>query len=111
MEKTYLQEVGERVRVCRNRRFISKVELSKLTGVSVNTITKMEKGKEAIGFDEAVKICESLQCSTEYIFTGNCGILELVKMNLKILNMPSLYSENLQKVASAFWATCPRYYK
>ncbi len=110
MEKTYLQEVGERLHKCRDRNFISRNELANKTGVSVHSIIKMEKGKEAICIDEAVKICKYLGCSVEFMLTGNCGFLEVVRMHQKLMNFPEIYSENLQKVATAFWATVPKHY-
>lgn len=111
MEKTYLQEVGERLLECRNRSFFSRQELAKKSGVSVHTIITMEKGEQAIGIDAAVKICNTLGYSIEYILTGNCGFLEFIRMNQKLLELPNVHPQNLQKIASAFWQTCPRYYR
>lgn len=110
-ENNYLKEVGKRLMKCRNRNFISRQELAKRANISVHSIIKMEKGEEAIGIEDAVKICEYLGYSVEFILTGKCGFREFVRMNQKILQFPDIYSDNLQKVATAFWANCPRYYK
>ena len=83
----YLKEVGDRVLKCRNKKFLSRNELSKMADVPISNIIKMEKGKEAIGFDDVVKICKSLGYSLEYILKGECGVSEIIKMNLKMLDI------------------------
>ncbi len=110
-ENNYLKEVGKRLKECRNRSFISRRELAKCSKVSVHSIVKMENGEEALGIDDAVKICNYLGYSVEFMLTGECGFREFVRMNQKILQFPDIYSNNLQKVAIAFWANCPRYIK
>ena len=111
MEKTYLQLVGERLQECRTRNFFSRRELAERAGVSIYSVKKMERGEEAVGIDEATKICEVLGCSTEYMLTGNCGLTEFTKMNQKIMNMPNINFDNLQKIVKSFWEGCPRIYR
>ncbi len=111
MEKTYLQQVGERLQKCRNHNFLSRKALSKQSGVSISTIVKMEHGNEAVGIEDAIKICKGLGYSTEYILTGNCGLSEFVKMNQQLLSSPDINYANLEKIATAFWETCPKYFK
>ena len=109
MEKTYLQEVGERLFECRSHNFISRKELAKRAGASVYDMAKMERGEEAIDIERATRICRVLGYSLDYILTGSCGLCEIVKMNQAILNSPDIYSKNLQKITEAFWASCPKY--
>ena len=111
MEKTYLQQVGERLTECRIRNFFSRRELAERAGVSISSVKMMERGEEAIGIEDALKICKQLDYSVEYILTGNCGMRELVRMNQKILNLPDMGSENLQKIAQAFWNNSPRLFR
>ncbi|MBQ7288900.1 MAG: helix-turn-helix transcriptional regulator [Clostridia bacterium] len=111
MEKTYLQQVGERLQQCRTRNFFSRKELAERAGVPISSIKKMERGQEAVGIDDAIKICKELDSSAEYILTGACGLTELIRLNQKILNLPDIRSENLQKIAQAFWSTCPRLFR
>lgn len=108
-EKTYLEQVGERLKRCRNRNYLSRVELAERANVHIAEINKAERGKEAIGIEDAVKLCRELDCSVEYMLTGNCGIIELAKLNQKLLNLPDINTEHLQKVAQAFWFTCSKH--
>lgn len=111
MEKTYLQQVGERLAECRTRNFFSRKELAERAGVPISSVKMMERGEQAIGIEDALKICKQLDYSVEYILTGNCGMQELIRMNQKILNLPNISSDNLQKIAQAFWNNCPRLFR
>ncbi len=111
MEKTYLEQVGERLFQCRTRDFLSRRELAERAGVPVSSVKMMERGEKAIGIDEALKICNQLDCSIEYILTGNFGLREMIRLNHKIFNMPEMSTENLQKVAHAFWSNCPKVFR
>ncbi len=106
MEKTYLEQVGERLFQCRTRDFLSRRELAERAGVSIYSVKMIERGEKAVGIDEAMKICEVLGYSTDYILTGKCGLHEMVYMNQKVLDLPDVSSENLQKIAQAFWNSC-----
>ena len=111
MEKTYLQQIGERLIECRTHNFFSRKELSERSEVPVSVIKTMERGEEDVSIEAILKICKQLDCSIEYMLTGNCGVKELIKLNQKILNLPELRSENLQKIAQAFWNNCPKLFK
>ncbi len=111
MEKTYLQQVGERLIQCRTRNCFSRKELAERAGVSIDSVKIMERGEEAVGIEDALKICKELDYSVEYILTGNCGLQEMVRLNQKILNLPDIRLENMQTIAQAFWSTCPRAYR
>ncbi len=111
MEKTYLQQVGDRLFECRNHNLFSRKELAERADVPLSSIKMMERGEKAIGIDEAIKICNVLGCSTEYLLTGNYGTTEFSKLYHKIMNLPDMNSDNLQKIASAFWNCCPRLYR
>jgi len=107
MEKTYLQQVGERLYKCRTLNYYSREELAKRAGVHISSVVKMERGEEAVGIEDALKICNELNYSTEYILTGECGLKEFVGVSQRIFGLPDLQYENLEKVAKAFWSTCP----
>lgn len=110
MEKTYLKQVGERLLECRSRSFFSRKELAERAGVPISSVKMMERGEEAVGIDVAFKICNELDYSAEYILTGKCGLLELIRMNQKIFDLPDNL-ENLQKFAQALWRTCPKSFR
>ena len=103
MEKTYLEQVGERLFKCRTRDFYSRRELAERAGVSVYSVRMMERGEAAVGIDDALKICKVLGCSTDYILTGKYGLQEMLQMNQKLLDSPDVSVENLQKIAQAFF--------
>ena len=107
MGKTYLQQLGDRLYECRTRNLFSRRELAERAGVSVASVKTMERGEAAVGIEDAIKICNVLDCSTEFLFTGNYGLKELIQLNRKILGLPNIKSENLQKIARAFWNDCP----
>ena len=109
MEKTYLEQVGERLALCRRHNFISRADLSKRTKVKVTAIRDLENGIASINIEDAVKLSNELDCSIEYLLTGKCGLTEFIKLNQKILNLPDVHSGNLEKVAYAFWNTCPKF--
>ena len=108
MEKTYLQEVGERLAMCRNHSFISRKELARRAEVSLHTVACMERGDGAVGICDAVKICRVLGQSTDYILTGNCGLSEWMQMNRTLFDLPEVPPEQLEKVARAFWNAYPK---
>ena len=111
MESTYLKQVGERLAECRTLNFLSPKELAERAGVSLCSVKRMERGEEAVGIEDATKICNVLNASVEYILTGNCGIKELIRMNKKVLQLPESYSENLQKMIQSFWNYYPRTFR
>ena len=39
------------------------------------------------------------------------SVIMMEQLNQKIIDAPNLYSENLQKIAHAFWSTCPKSYR
>lgn len=111
MEKTYLQQVGERLYQTRTSNCLSRKELAQLAGVSVFTVRTMERGEKAVDIEEAQKICKELNCSIDYILTGNCGLAEMLKMNQKFLNLADCKTENLEKLAKFFWNTRPKAFR
>ncbi len=110
-EKTYLQQVGERLAECRIQSCFSRKELAERAGVLIDSVKTMERGEAAINIEDAIKICKVLDYSVEYILTGNCGLRGMVRLNQKVLNLPDISLENMQTVAQAFWNTCPKVYR
>ena len=108
MEKTFLESVGERILAGRVRRDFSRKNLAERAGVPISSVIQMEKGIEAVNIEDAVKICNALEYSVEYILTGNCGMAEYFRLQQRILNLPNLNHRNLQKIATAFWSTVPK---
>lgn len=66
MEKEYLKEVGERLYRVRTNNLFSRKELAKMADVPIESVKNMERGEEAVGIYDAIKICNVLNCSAEY---------------------------------------------
>ncbi len=107
MEKTFLEHVGDRVVAGRIRRGLSRKRLAERAGVHISSVLRMERGQEAVNIEDAVKICNELEFSVEYILTGNCGMTEFLQTLQIISNMPGMNYKNLHQVAFAFWETVP----
>lgn len=54
-----------------------------------------------------MKICRALNCSLEYMLTGEMGLAEFLRCNQVIADLPELDTANLRKIAQAFWDTLP----
>ena len=96
---------------CRNHNFFSRKELAERAGVPISSVKMMERGEKAVGIEDALKICNVLGYSAEYILTGKCGLTEFIRLNQKIFNLPDIRLENLQKIAQAFWETSPKIFR
>lgn len=63
-------EVKDRIRKFREKRGLSTTDLSKLTGISQSTISKIENGKRKIDVGALTAIAEALDISIERL-TGD----------------------------------------
>ena len=106
MEKTFLQQVGDRLHEGRIRRDFSRKTLAERAGVHISAVIRAERGED-IPLESMVKLCKELEFSIEYVLTGECGFLELSRMLQRISNMPNLSTTSLHRVATAFWQTTP----
>lgn len=74
-ENTYklLQLIGESVKTRRLQRNISQIELSKLSGISLNSITRFETGKGNITLYSLINILKVLDMTDalESVFSAN----------------------------------------
>lgn len=60
-----LEELGKRLRYARIRRNWPQTKLSKTTGVSVHTISKMEKGSPTVAIGAYMQVMCMFRISTE----------------------------------------------
>lgn len=60
--------VGSQVRVFRDRKGISQIELAERISVSKETIGKIERGAAAPSFRTLDKLCRELRISPRYLF-------------------------------------------
>lgn len=66
-----LQEMGARIAARRKQLNMTQAALAEAIGVSTQTISSAECGRKALRPENIVKICMALNCSTDYILTGN----------------------------------------
>lgn len=62
--------VGERLAQIRKRRGITQEELSKKSGVSQSTISKIESGEKPISPTDAKALAPVLKCTVKYLAIG-----------------------------------------
>lgn len=85
--KTFLEQIGERVYNKRKKQKLSQAELAEKIGVSVQMISNLECGKKAIRPDNIVKVCEALNISTDYLLTGYTADNEMSEILEKLSNL------------------------
>lgn len=59
--------IGQQIKTIRRKKKITRVELAKLTGVSVDTIGSIESGRREPSYPLILKIAEVLNCEYEQI--------------------------------------------
>jgi transcriptional regulator with XRE-family HTH domain len=65
-EENWEPTTGERVLFLRKRRGLSQQELSKRTGITQPTLSRIEAGKPLLA-ENARKLAIALDCSTDYL--------------------------------------------
>ncbi len=69
--KQLLKEIGERVNLRRKVLGYTQEQLAEKINVSVQMISNLELGKKAIRPENIIKICDTLEISTDYLLTGS----------------------------------------
>jgi transcriptional regulator with XRE-family HTH domain len=65
--------VGERIRMWRTERKISRIALGEAIGLTVQQIQKYEKGTHRIGASRLQQICSVLEIPVSFLFEGELG--------------------------------------
>ena len=65
--------VGERIRIWRTERKISRITLGEALGVTDQQIQKYEKGTNRIGASRLQQICSVLEIPVSFLFEGGLG--------------------------------------
>jgi transcriptional regulator with XRE-family HTH domain len=65
--------VGERIRMWRTERKISRIALGEALGLTLQQIQKYEKGTNRIGASRLQKICAVLEIPVSFLFEGTLG--------------------------------------
>ncbi len=69
--KQLLKEIGERVNLRRKVLGYTQEQLAEKINVSVQMISNLELGKKAIRPENIIKICDTLEISTDYLLTSS----------------------------------------
>ncbi len=69
--KQLLKEIGKRVNLRRKVLGYTQEQLAEKINVSVQMISNLELGKKAIRPENIIKICDTLEISTDYLLTGS----------------------------------------
>jgi transcriptional regulator with XRE-family HTH domain len=65
--------VGERIRMARTERKISRIALGEALGLTLQQIQKYEKGTNRIGASRLQRICAVLEIPVSFLFEGTLG--------------------------------------
>lgn len=71
MEKDLKLEIGERVRLTRTSRGLSRDELSELLGISTLFLGYIECGQRGMSLDTLQNLCKVLNVSADFILLGH----------------------------------------
>lgn len=63
--------IGERIAKCRQDAALTQQALADLTGLSLQFIACVERGKKGVGIDTVIRIAEALHVSIDYLVLGN----------------------------------------
>jgi transcriptional regulator with XRE-family HTH domain len=66
--------VGERIRMWRTERKISRITLGEAIGLTLQQIQKYEKGTNRIGASRLQQICTVLEIPVSFLFEGELGL-------------------------------------
>jgi len=62
--------LGDRLKEIRKQKKLTLDEIASMTGVSKGTLSQIENGKVQPSTDNLIKICERLECSSDYLLLG-----------------------------------------
>ena len=71
VKKNINLEIGERVRLVRMSRGLSREELAEILGISALFVGYIECGQRGMSLATLQKICKALNVSADYILLGN----------------------------------------
>ena len=69
-DEVLLKEIGKRINTRRKQLGITQEVLAERMDVSIQMISNLEQGKKAIRPENLIKLCDSLNVSTDYILRG-----------------------------------------
>lgn len=65
-----LKEIGNRIRIERERKGMTKSALAKHCGLDLSAIGRIEAGEQALDFDPLMRAAEALGATIDYLVAG-----------------------------------------
>lgn len=69
-------EIGARIRQRRKALALTQTDIKKMTGISSGNMSDIEQGKRLPAAITLIQLSSALQCSVDYILTGNSPVSE-----------------------------------
>ena len=66
-----LQEIGERIKLARQNKQMSQMDLAEATGLSVSFISNVEMGKQSMNIRALIAISNALEVSADWLLRNN----------------------------------------
>ena len=88
VDKKLLEDMGRRIKITRKKLRMTQEELAEKMDVSIQMISNLELGKKAIRPENVVKLCDALNVSADYIFTGKITEFETSQIFKKYCQLP-----------------------
>jgi len=96
------EECGERIMKIRERRHISRVQLSKLIDTDYHNLGEIECGEHGVRIEHLIRIAEVLNISLDYLLLGKgedfTDGTTVEKINMIIMILRNFTSEQLDDV-------------
>lgn len=88
MKTEDLKKIGVRIANRRKELKFTQEQIAERMNVSIQMISNIERGNKAIKIDNLLKLCDTLQTSTDYILTGKRTNADYDHLASKIVQLP-----------------------
>lgn len=99
-----LKDMGIRIYDRRKQRRWTQEELAEASGVTPQTISSAELGKKALRPENILNICNALEISTDYLFTGRIAKEDLLVVSEKISTLSAQQYRYLENIIDNYVA-------
>ena len=94
MEEKDKKVIGKNIRKIRKELKKTQEEFAEELDINPQFLSQVETGKNGISIENAIKICKSAECSSDYLFGG------LVKTSKDVVNKYELLSKKNKVIIS-----------
>ena len=96
-------EMGERIRICRNRKHLTQAKLAEAIDISINAISNIENGNSNASLENVRKIAEFFNVSLDYLTSGNAQSLEDESFIRRYLSLSDRGKKQMLSVMDTFF--------